>query len=130
MASSTPRLSTLITWLLYFTPVYIFVLDPLIRAYFPDTFTSLSWAGDQHAHTFEEWDHASSTLHLTDDSFISPEDGVPANCPGEAKGYRVHLLSRAPLVLYIENFVSAAEADHLVDVRYVPVSTNAPSESK
>lgn len=126
MASSTPWLSTLITWLLYFTPVYIFVLDPLIRAYFPHTFSSLSWTGDQDAHTFEEWDHAPSTLHLTDDSFISPEDGVPANCPGEAEGYRVHLLSRAPLVLYIENFVSAAEADHLVDIRYVPVSTNAP----
>lgn len=120
MASSSPKLSTLITWLLYFVPGYIFVLDPLIRSFFPGNSSSPSWAEDQGADTFEEWDHAPSTLHLTDDSFISPEDGVPANCPGEAEGYRVHLLSRAPLVLYIENFVSADEADHLVDIRYLP----------
>jgi prolyl 4-hydroxylase len=120
MASSSPKLSTFITWLLYFVPVYIFVLDPLTRSFFPGNSSSPSWDADQGADTFEEWDHAPSTLHLTDDSFISPEDGVPANCPGEAEGYRVHLLSRAPLVLYIENFVSAAEADHLVDIRYLP----------
>lgn len=118
MAYSTPQFSTIITWLLYFVPVYIFVLDPLLRPYFPDS-ASLSWGEDQDGHVLEGWDTAPSTLHLTDDSFISPDDGVPVNCPGEAEGYRVHLLSQAPLVLYIENFVSAAEADHLVDIRYV-----------
>jgi prolyl 4-hydroxylase len=118
MASSTPKLSTIITWLLYFVPVYIFVLDPLLRPYFPDSSPSLLWGQGQDGHILEEWDTAPSTLHLTDDSFISPDDGVPVNCPGEAEGYRVHLLSQAPLVLYIENFVSAAEADHLVDIRY------------
>lgn len=128
MALSTPWLSTIITWLLYFVPVYIFVLDPLIRPYFPD---SASWREDQDGHVLGEWDTAPSTLHLTDDSFISPDDGVPDNCPGEAEGYRVHLLSREPLVLYIENFVSTAEADHLVDIRYFPFphyrATFAPS---
>lgn len=120
MAPSTPKLSTLITWLLYFVPVYIFVLDPLIRPFFPDNSSSSSWE-DEDGSAFDECDHTPSNLHLTDDSFISPEDGVPVNCPGEAEGYRVHLLSRAPLVLYIENFVSSAEADHLVDIRYTPV---------
>ncbi|OKO99305.1 hypothetical protein PENSUB_8692 [Penicillium subrubescens] len=124
MAYSTPKLSTIITWLLYFVPVYIFVLDPLLRPYFPDSASSsLSWGEDQDRHVLEEWDTSPSTLHLTDDSFISPDDGVPDNCPGEAEGYRVHLLSQAPLVLYIENFVSAAEADHLVEIslnKYTP----------
>lgn len=62
-------------------------------------------------------DDASSGLNLTDDSFISLEDGVPVNCPSETAGYQVHLLSRAPLIIYIENFVSGDEADHLVDIR-------------
>ncbi|OOQ87897.1 oxidoreductase, 2OG-Fe(II) oxygenase family [Penicillium brasilianum] len=122
MAPSTPKLSTVITWLLYLVPVYIFVLDPLIRPFFSDKSSSASWE-DEDGSAFEKWDHTPSTVHLTDDSFISPEDGVPVNCPGEAEGYRVHLLSRAPLVLYIENFVSSAEADHLVDIslnKYTP----------
>ncbi|KAJ5774019.1 Prolyl 4-hydroxylase alpha subunit [Penicillium paradoxum] len=54
-------------------------------------------------------------INLTDDSFISPEDGVPFNCPG-AEQYRVHLLLREPLVMYIENFVSEAEANHILDI--------------
>jgi hypothetical protein len=119
--AATPQLSTIITWLLYFVPVYIFVLDPLIRPYFPENASLASWGDNQDGHSLEEWDNSPSTLHLTDDSFISPDDGAPVNCPGEAEGYRVHLLSRAPLVLYIENFVSAAEADHLVDIRYIPL---------
>lgn len=63
-----------------------------------------------------DWDDTTPALNLTDDSFISPEDGVPLNCPGEALGYKVYLLSRAPLILYIENFLSSEEADYLFDI--------------
>ena len=105
-------------------PVYIFVLDPLARSWAPESLRELGWSAglDPDAHDLAESDggYTPSTLHLTDDSFISPDDGVPAHCPGEADGYRVHLLSRTPLILYIENFVSEQEADHLMTMRYVP----------
>lgn len=33
--------------------------------------------------------------------------------------YKSHLLSKSPLVIYIENFVTAAERVHLQDLAYV-----------
>lgn len=32
-------------------------------------------------------------------------------------GYAVHLFSRAPLVVYIEDFLSASERAHLLEIR-------------
>ena len=113
--ASVPKLSTVLTWALYFVPLWLFVLDPLIRSLFPHNATETRHANND----FDNWAGADSapTLNLTDDSFISPEDGVPLNCPGEHTGHQVHLLSRAPLILYLENFLSDEEADHLVDIR-------------
>lgn len=115
-----PKLSTLITWALYFVPVYLFVVAPLLQILLPidstkSTRTPATW---ELSDVLDDWDDTTPALNLTDDSFISPEDGVPPNCPGEAPGYKVHLLTRAPLILYIENFLSSDEADHLVDIRY------------
>lgn len=114
-----PKLSTFITWALYFIPVYLFVVDPLLRTLLPtdsakSTRTPTTRESD---HILYDWDDTTPALNLADDSFISPEDGVPLNCPGEAPGYKVHLLSRTPLIMYIENFVSSEEADHLVEIR-------------
>lgn len=111
--ASFPNPSTLLSWAIYFVPVYIFVLNPLLSQFFPDSTTPLTW----ESYDAYEGDDAAPGLNLTDDSFISPNDGVPANCPGAADGYQVHLLSRTPLIIYIENFLSDAEADHLVDIR-------------
>lgn len=111
--ASFPNPSTLLSWAIYFVPVYIFVLNPLLTQFFPDSTTPLTW----ESYDAYEGDDAAPGLNLTDDSFISPNDGVPANCPGAADGYQVHLLSRTPLIIYIENFLSDAEADHLVDIR-------------
>lgn len=36
-------------------------------------------------------------------------------CPGDS--YSVHIFSKQPLVIYIENFLSAAERTHLLDIR-------------
>lgn len=36
-------------------------------------------------------------------------------CPGDA--YSVHLFSKEPLVVYIENFLSAGERAHLLEIR-------------
>ena len=44
----------------------------------------------------------------------SPGDTVPV-CDADA--YAVHILSKAPLVVYIENFVSADERRHLLELR-------------
>jgi prolyl 4-hydroxylase len=38
-------------------------------------------------------------------------------CPDSS--YTVHVFSRAPLVLYIENFLSASERHHILEIRYV-----------
>jgi prolyl 4-hydroxylase len=71
---------------------------------------------DSVSSPFDSSDAPGPGINLTDDSFISPEDGVPFTCPG-AEGYQVHLLSREPLIMYIENFVSEAEANHILDMR-------------
>ncbi|KAK5627708.1 hypothetical protein RRF57_003423 [Xylaria bambusicola] len=40
---------------------------------------------------------------------------VPLNCAPDA--YAVHILSKAPLVVYIENFLSLDERGHLLEIR-------------
>jgi prolyl 4-hydroxylase len=119
--ASVPKLSSVITWILYFIPVYIFVLEPILRPLLPGR-SETSGATNRENEIWgseiplEEWETEPAFL-LEDESRISPEDGVPTNCPGEAPGYKLHLLSRTPLIIYIENFVSDEEADHLVDSR-------------
>lgn len=110
--ASLPKFSTVFTWALYFIPVYIFILDPLVRGFFP----GLLAPREDSVDLFDESDAPGPGINLTDDSFISPEDGVPYNCPS-TEGYRVHLLSREPLVIYIENFISETEANHILDMR-------------
>ncbi|KAJ6018884.1 hypothetical protein N7499_009936 [Penicillium canescens] len=116
---SLPKLSTVITWFLYSIPIYIFVLDPLLRGFFPGLLPASDSDSEPRSNKdIFDFDDAAAIgpgLNLTDDSFISPEDGVPFDCPN-AEGYRVHLLSRAPLIMYIENFISETEANHLLDV--------------
>ncbi|KAK6864164.1 hypothetical protein PG990_006400 [Apiospora arundinis] len=43
----------------------------------------------------------------------APNEGVP-NCQSDS--YSVHILSKAPLVIYIENFLSTAEREVLLDI--------------
>ncbi|KAJ5887864.1 Prolyl 4-hydroxylase alpha subunit [Penicillium taxi] len=119
--ASIPKLSSLFTWALYFVPIYIFALDPLLRPFFP----ALPSKSLQDRDIYNDWDLADlpPALNTTDDTFISPEDGVPFNCPGVPAGYHVHLLSRAPLIIYLENFVSDQEVKHILDVsltKYTP----------
>ena len=109
---SLPKLSTVLTWALYFIPLYIFILDPVVRGFFPSLVAPPSDSDD----LFDESSAPAPGINLTDDSFISPEDGVPFNC-ASAEGYRVHLLSREPLIIYIENFISETEANHILDMR-------------
>lgn len=106
---SLPKLSTLVSWLVYLIPLYIFIGVPILSQLFPGSSpeTVFDYAADIET----------SGLNLTDSSALSPADDVPADCPGAE--YKVHILSHEPLVIYIENFLSDDEADHLVDIRYV-----------
>ncbi|CAG8220508.1 unnamed protein product [Penicillium nalgiovense] len=116
--ASLPKLSTVFTWAIYFIPVYIFILDPLVRGYFPGLLAPPKDSDD----IFDESSAPGPGINLTDDSFISPEDGVPFSCPS-AEGYSVHLLSHEPLIMYIENFISETEANHILDMsvnKYTP----------
>jgi prolyl 4-hydroxylase len=43
----------------------------------------------------------------------------PLSCP--VHGYNTHILSQEPLVIYIENFLSADESSHLLKIRYCSI---------
>lgn len=47
------------------------------------------------------------------------------SCPPDA--YSVRIVSKAPLVIYIENFLSASEREHLLEIRSVPPASFPPS---
>jgi prolyl 4-hydroxylase len=111
---SIPKVSSIVSWIFYLVPIYIFIIAPAWRSFFPTEDTENLLGGGDY-----DDGQALPELNTTDDSFISPEDGVPLTCPGD--DYRVHIFSRAPLLIYIENFLSDQEADHLVAVRYVRI---------
>lgn len=119
-----PSPSTIASWAIYFIPIYIFVLTPLLQQIFPDSSSTHStnkstWDVDRVIE-YDADGNEISPLNLEDDSFISPEDDRPLNCAGpgiDGSAYKTHILSHDPLVIYIENFLSDTEADHLVDVR-------------
>jgi len=49
------------------------------------------------------------------ESLMVPDPGLVC----EERGYKVHVFSREPLVIYVEGFLSEEERRHVVDVRYV-----------
>lgn len=100
-------LSTLLTSLFYLLPLYLFVIAPLLRQLFP--VTQDIFDPDTDATT-------ESDISL-DPEILSLPDGIIPTCPEDT--YRVHLLSKDPLIIYIEDFLSTAEADHLVKIRSV-----------
>ena len=128
----TPNTSTILSWFFYLIPVYLFVIAPFLQQIFPpdepsssSTSPSTSIWGADLDHESIQYDAEGNEipgLNLEDDSFISPEDDVPVDCAVDGNGdggYKTHILSREPLVIYIEGFLSEREADHLVDVRFV-----------
>jgi len=101
------KLSTIIEYLLLSSVAYIFVLSPLLRTYFPSLVLV-----DQESHyqSFEKTD-----------SLIIPDPNL--SCVPHT--YKVRILSRDPLVVYIEGFLSQEEAQHLLDVSYVTTSSTS-----
>ena len=61
--------------------------------------------------------YASSPRPAINESLLAidaPNEGLP-NCPSDS--YSIHILSKGPLVIYIENFLSTAERELLLDIR-------------
>jgi len=49
-------------------------------------------------------------------SFVA--DDIPLSCPSHT--YNTYILSHEPLMIYIENFLSPEESEHLLKIRYIP----------
>lgn len=60
------------------------------------------------------------------ESLVTPDPNP--QCPAHAFK-NVHIFSTAPLVVYIDGFLSDDEADHLVDISFVPLSRTTFSQS-
>lgn len=98
--------------LFYLIPLYFLVISPLLRQLFP--------ADETYYGSYDEEDVDEDTSLNLNHDILSIEDGTPFTCDSGSDAYRVHILSQAPLVIYIEGFLSGDEADHLVNVRYAP----------
>lgn len=86
--------------------LYVFVYLPISNSYFG---TSQRPQG-QHAATLNS-------------SFIA--DDQPLSCPPHS--YNTYVLSQEPLVIYIENFLSADESRHLIEIRYFSQDSSYPA---
>ncbi|RDW86516.1 oxidoreductase, 2OG-Fe(II) oxygenase family [Aspergillus mulundensis] len=103
--------------LFYLIPLYLLVINPLLRQILPSDPQHGSYRFDDDEDDVADGD---TLLNLNPD-VLSLDDGTPVTCPDD--DYRVHILSHAPLVIYIENFLSGEEADALVDAsipNYIP----------
>lgn len=94
--------SKMIGYIVALLPLYIFVYLPLSSMIFGTS----QKPSIQHA-TFN------SSLIATDDG-DQPLSGV--SCPSH--DYNTFILSREPLIIYVEKFLSSDESKHLLDIRY------------
>jgi prolyl 4-hydroxylase len=95
------RWRTVFEYLLLSIPLYIFVGSPLLKVLAPSYFGS---DGDANYQSFENTD-----------ALVFPDSDLV--CPPHP--YNVRVLSREPLVVYIDGFLSEKEADHMVKAAYV-----------
>ncbi|PLB40784.1 oxidoreductase, 2OG-Fe(II) oxygenase family [Aspergillus candidus] len=127
-------LNTILSSLFYLLPLYLFVLAPLLRQYFPSddasntTTTNIPFDPFNNSplipspSEFESNPDAYDLPYL-DPDFLSPDDPSspsyspseePLTCPQDT--YKTHILSRTPLIIYIENFLSGPETTSLLSL--------------
>ncbi|KAL3464382.1 hypothetical protein BJX64DRAFT_95794 [Aspergillus heterothallicus] len=120
-----PSLNFNLSSIFYLIPLYFLVIAPLLRQFFPsdpalsaprDIRDAAYYAGDGEVGEEEEEEEEDISLQLNTD-VLSLDDGETVVCELGSDTYRTHIFSYKPLVVYIEGFLSAAEADHLVNVR-------------
>lgn len=87
----------------------LFWLDPILRVVAPSMLPAAPVLRKTPRPLINE------ALLALEDAAAGP--GAAQACPADA--YTVHIFSKAPLVLYVENFLSLDERKHLVDIRYV-----------
>ena len=98
LLAMAPKLNTVVGYLLPLLAVYILVYIPLF----------------QRSPPVEEEPEECSTETFARLRNTTIDLLPSATCPGH--GYKIHILHRDPLIIYIPYFVSDAEADHLVDI--------------
>jgi prolyl 4-hydroxylase len=103
---STPRISSQTNAKTRKMIGYIFALLPLyILVYLP---LSQMWNGPQQKSTRQQ-------ILRFNESFIAADE--PLSCPPH--GFSTHILSHEPLIIYIEDFLSEKESEHLLKIRYL-----------
>jgi len=91
-----PRVRTVVEYLVFALPVLLFFGGPALRPY-------LSSESSRKPHT--------SYNHVESLSLDTSTHGL--DCPSHLSS--TYVLSREPLIIYIDGFLSALEADHIVD---------------
>jgi prolyl 4-hydroxylase len=91
-----PRLRTILEYALISIPLYIFVLSPLLKTIAPTLFSDTSSIKYQ---SFEK-----------SDSLIIPDETLTCS----PHKFNIRILSREPLIVYIDGFLSETETAHLV----------------
>lgn len=92
-----PSLRTIIEYAFISIPVYLFVLSPLLKTIAPSLFSDTAPINYQ---SFE-----------LSDSLVIPNDNL--TCPPHK--FNVRILNRAPLIVYIDGFLSEKETTHLLN---------------
>lgn len=92
------KFGKLVEYAILAIPLFFFVLLPLIRPYLEDD-------------SFDDSAVAVSSDKI--ESLVYPEPGLQC----EEHKVNAHVLYKDPLVIYIENFLSPAEADEVIRIR-------------
>lgn len=99
------------TYILAVIPVLVFFSDPIVRLFSPSP---------PHIRRLPRPKLNADLLALEDSS----NNSLNYTCPPNR--YTVHIYSREPLVVYVENFLTPSERTHLLEIRYV-LRTHAAS---
>ncbi|KAL5335774.1 hypothetical protein BJX70DRAFT_374421 [Aspergillus crustosus] len=119
-AMPSPSLSSLF----YLIPLYFLVIAPLLRQFFPADPNSLYNDASSSYNPDYDDEEIDTALTLNPD-VLALEDDEPVTCDLGNDSYKVHIFSHAPLVVYIEGFLSETEADYLVNLS-LPLYTPSP----
>jgi prolyl 4-hydroxylase len=91
-----PRLRTIVEYLLLCIPLYIFIGSPLLKVLAPSSF------GSNRGGDYQSFENTDALVFPDADLVCAPHT------------YNVRVLSREPLVMYIDGFLSEKETDHMI----------------
>lgn len=114
ISNTTPMLS--LSHLLGLLALTLFAYGPVVRLL---GFGDGGWSSGSDTSPSSSSSSSSRRHHhhprpQLNESLLALEEEPPSACPPYT--YTVHIVSRRPLVLYLEGFVSAAERAHLLDL--------------